>query len=213
MDAEAKAHLLKTARDGHAGIMQRQRNPSFEAYANQPGNRNLDSVVLPGPIVYNYSNIKRIVEDALDELRKASPVASGDYVRSHTVYVNGVEVAAIPETISPSDEIMIANPVPYSRKLEIGKTESGRDFLVSVPNRIYERTAKNILIPRYRNVAKITITFGTVPGGGKLKHNQRSRSWLANKGRWHYSPGQRSDRVAGSNITVPTILISQIVER
>jgi hypothetical protein len=213
MDAEAKALLLKTARDGHAGIMQRQRNPSFAAYANRQGNRNLDSVVLPGPIVYNYSNIKRIVEDALDELRKASPLESGDYARSHTIYVNGIAVETVPDTISPSDEIMIASPLPYSRKLEIGKTESGRDFLISVPNKIYQRVAKQILIPRYRNVVKIRDTFITAPGGGVLKHNQRARSWLANKGRWHYVPGQRKDRVAGASINVPAIIISQIVER
>jgi hypothetical protein len=210
MEADAKALLIRTARQGHAEIMRRQGNPAFEVYANRPGNTNIESVVLPGPIVYKYSNIKSIVEVALDELRKASPVVSGDYVRSHMLFVNGVAVNVLPETVKPSDEIMIANPVPYARKIEIGKTKTGRDFVVQVPNRIYERVAKSALIPRYRNVAAITFGYVTLPDAYRYKKDNAARSWLAAKGRWYVSPKQRKDRVKGAVVQSPAIFISQI---
>jgi hypothetical protein len=208
--AGATAHLLKTARDGHAEIMRRQGNPQFEAYANRPGNTNLESVVLPGPIVYKYSNLREMVQFALDELRKASPPGSGEYVRMHMLFVNGVPVDVLPVDIKPSDEIMIANPVAYARKLEIGKTKSGRDFLVSVPNRIYERVVKNRLIPRYRNVAKITFGYATLPDAARYAKDNKRRHWLTNKARWYYQPGKAKDRLRGMAIRSPCIIISAL---
>ena len=209
-EVDAKARLLRAAQEGHADIMRRQGDPSFDAYANTPGNKNLESVVLPGPIVYTYSNLKQIIEFALDELRKASPVVSGDYVRSHTLFVNGMPVANIPVDLKPSDEIMIGNPVPYARKIEIGKTKSGRDFVISVSNRIYERVAKNVLIPRYRNVAKITFNYATLPDAGTYAKDNKQRSWLANKQRWYTRPGIAKDRLKGIAIRSPAIFISPI---
>lgn len=206
----ATALLLKVARDGHAEIMRRQGNPQFEVYANRPGNSNLDSVVLPGPIVYKYSNLRELVQFALDELRKASPSVSGDYVRSHMLFVNGVPVDVLPVDMKPSDEIMIANPVPYARKLEIGKTKNGRDFLISVPNRIYERVVKNKLVPRYRNVAKITFGYATLPDTSRYAKDNRRRYWLTNKARWYFQPGKSKDRLKGMAIRSPCIVISPL---
>lgn len=209
-NADAKKRLIDVARQGHVEILRRQGNPSFEVYANRPGNSNIESVVLPGPIVYTYSNLRQLIDFALDALRKASPVKSGDYVRSHTLFVNGVSVAALPADLKPSDEIMIVNPIPYARKLEIGKTKSGRDFLVSVPNKIYERVAKNMLIPRYRNVAKIEFAYVTVPDAYRYKANNAKRNWLANKGRWYVQPRQHKDRVKGAVVQAPAIVISPL---
>lgn len=208
MESAAKAMLIKTAREGHAAIMSKQGNPAFEVYANRPGNPNIESVVLPGPIVYKYSNIRSIVELALDELRKASPVVSGDYARSHMLFVNGMKVETLPTDIKPSDEIMIANPVPYARRIEIGKTKAGRDFVVQVPNRIYERVVKNVLAARYRNVAKITFGYVTVPEAYRYRKDNAARSRV--NGRWYVSPTQRKDRAAGAVVQSPAIFIGHI---
>ncbi|MCP1832838.1 hypothetical protein [Bradyrhizobium sp. USDA 4545] len=144
IQADGKALLLKTARDGHASIMANAAAqglvPSWTAYANTPGNSDLDSVRLPGPIVYNYRYLSDLVAFAMEELERNSPRVSGEYVRNHTLYVNGAAVSALPSTISASDKIYIANPVPYSRKLEVGKRENGEPFVVQVEPRIYART-------------------------------------------------------------------------
>jgi hypothetical protein len=55
-------------------------------------------------------------------------------------------------------EVVISNPVPYARKIEIGKTRSGRPFVIQVPPRIYERAAM-ALRSKYRNVASIRFTY------------------------------------------------------
>ncbi|MFA7308262.1 MAG: hypothetical protein WC026_16505 [Hyphomicrobium sp.] len=208
--ADAKERLLQVARQGHADIMARQGNPQFDAYANRPGNRALETVILPGPIIYTYSNLKALVEFALDELRKTSPVISGDYVRSHQLFVNGAAVDALPADLKPSDELMIANLVPYARKIEVGKTKSGRAFVIQVQPRIYERVGK-ALQARYKNVARITVEFVTIPNNYRLKADQKKRSWLANKGRWHTSSRQYADRAAGSVVTAPAIVIAPLV--
>lgn len=209
-DADAKATLLRVAREGHAEIMRQQGDPQFEVYANRPGNANIDSVVLPGPIVYTYSNLRQLVEFAMDELRKASPYVSGDYVNGHTLFVNLVPVDALPPDLKPSDEIMIANAVPYARKLEVGKTKAGRAFLISVPNHIYERVAKDKLIPRYRNVAKITFTYATLPEAAVYRKDNKQRSWLTNKSRWYVRPGKARDRQSGMAVRTPCIVIAPL---
>ncbi len=90
-------------------------------------------------------------------LRDRSPVASGRYRDSHTLFADGREVPL--GTVVPQfEEAVFLNPLPYARKIEIGKTRSGRDFVVSVPNRIYERTAKDAKA-RFGNMASIRMDY------------------------------------------------------
>jgi hypothetical protein len=165
-EAFARTLLLRVARNGHARIMTDALSrsgyaPQWEAYANRPGNSNLLSVVLPGPIVYLYRYATEVVEVALTTLQRISPVRSGLYAKSHTIYVDGHEVSRAPTVMTR--EVAISNPVPYARKIEIGKTRSGRAFVIQVPNRIYERTAR-ALQQRYRNVATIKFDYIAIAG-------------------------------------------------
>lgn len=182
-DEDAKKLLLKVSSAGHADIMQKQTSrsgiaPDWNAYANRPGNEDLNSVVIPGPIVYKYRYLREVVEVALNSLRKWSPVDSGDYVSSHQLYVNGQAVAVLPVRLGPEDLIMISNPVPYARRIEVGKTKSGRSFVLQVPPHIYERVTKQILIPNFRNVAKIEFDYASLSGayvktGGMARRTPR----------------------------------------
>lgn len=211
---DAKALLLKVARNGHGQIMAeaKQRSgafPQWDAYANRPGNKNLESVVLPGPIVYTYRHTTEILQFIITELIKASPFKSGDYRKSHLVFVDGVQVQGIPTELKPGQDVMVINPLAYSRKLEIGKTQSGRDFLISVPNRIYERVAK-MAKAKYGNVARISMTYATVPGAYTLQKDNPARAWLKNRKRWYYNAKQRPDRVAGAAVRSPAIVITSL---
>lgn len=205
IQTDAKALLLRVASEGHARIMREaaQRSeviPEWDAYANTPGNTNLASVRLPGPIVYRYRYLRETILTAIKMLEEASPTAgSGKYKNSHTVWINGIQ--ASPSTIIKStDEVFIANSVPYARRLEVGKTKSGRDFLISVPNRIYERTAKR-LKTRYRNVADISMGYVTLPGAYVIKGRLPSSYGLPS--------GKRRKRVqkAGEAVRAPAIFI------
>lgn len=197
-EADAKALLIRVARDGHQRIIAKQGASAFEAYANRPGNP-VDSVVLPGPIVYKYRFLREVVTFTLDALRKASPVNSGTYASSHTIYVNGIPVETVPLDLKTTDEVFIANPVAYSRRLEIGKTESGRAFVLQVEPRIYERTLKSVLIPKYRNAAKMSFGYVLVPGGhvvkGKLKSHYIAKGGARRKRRQRVGEAVRSPAI------------------
>ena len=97
------------------------------------------------------------------------------------------------------------NVTDYARKIEVGKTESGRDFVVQVPNRIAERTAKDAT-KTFGNVAKIRSVWISLQGGYTLKHNQATRSFAG--GRMRISKRQRPDRVKGSALTYPAVTVT-----
>lgn len=162
----ARQHLINIAHAGHAKIMadasSRGSVPTFDAYANTPGTP-VEAVILPGPIVYRYRYFGEVVAVARKALDDASPQVSGAYKAGHKLFVNGAMVATLPTNLKPGDEVMLANLVPYARKIEIGKTKSGRAFVIQVPNRIYERVAKG-LQPRFRNSAKITFAYVSISG-------------------------------------------------
>jgi hypothetical protein len=206
-EEDARKFLVRTAREGHARIMAEQTArggfpPDWDAYANRPGQTNLDNVILPGPIVFRYRYMRELIAFALEELRKASPVVSGDYRNSHTLYINGVPAAAIPDRIEAGMELFISNPVPYARRLEVGLKEDGRPFVVQVPPRIYERVMKNTLQPRFRNVAKLSLDYVTIPGAWVIKGRLPSH-YIAKGG-----VRRRRRQEVGKPVRAPAIVIS-----
>jgi hypothetical protein len=118
----------------------------------------------------------RLVEDVLiwiyKTLQERSPVLSGEYKKSHKFYADNSE--ANPARPPLASEYIFLNPVPYSRKLDMGKTKSGRDFLVSVPNRIYARTAKDAKA-KFGNLAQIRFSYRAAVGGSIVNKNRDSR--------------------------------------
>ena len=164
IERDGRAHLIRTAREGIAQITKEQTArsgiaPDVEVYANQPGNANLESVRIPGPIVALFDYRREIVMKAIQALEAASPVQSGDYKLSHLIFLNGAVVDALPPKLKRGDVVHVANPIAYARRIEIGKTKSGRDFVIQVPNRIYERVAKGPAMRPYRNLVRVTFTY------------------------------------------------------
>jgi hypothetical protein len=141
-----------------------------------------------------------LVGDALvwiaQTLVDRSPRVSGEYIRGHALYADGAEVD--PFGVIPSaDTYVFTNSVPYTRKIEIGKVKGppARDFVIQVPNRIYERTAEDAKA-RFGNTVKIRFTYQALQGGaiGKWasspsaqrlasRHKRRTKSteWLTNQ--------------------------------
>jgi hypothetical protein len=137
------------------------------------------------------------------ELVARSPFTSGAYVRGHKLFAGGTEV--IPgEHIPDADEYVFTNVVPYARRLEVGKTKSGRPFLIQVPNHIYERVAKDARA-RFGNQADIKFAFREPLGSYKLQHDQPSRDFSS--GVMQIRPGIRADRRRGSPVIPPAIVI------
>lgn len=216
-EERGKELLLQVSSEGHTKIMADARSrsgvePQWDAYANKPGNTNLGSVKLPGPIVYNYRYPNEVIGWILAELIKASPVGGkgdphpGLYRDSHTLFVNFAPVDGIPPNIRSTDDIFVANPVPYARRLEVGKLDNGRDFLISVPNRIYERIAKKAEA-KFKSVARIYSTYATLPNSYTLAKDNPDRQWLKNRSRWYYRKRQRADRAKGAIVKAPAIVV------
>jgi hypothetical protein len=206
VQTDAKELLIDTAHNGHRRIMADAAanglQPTWEAYANTPGNSNLETVRLPGPIVYNYRYLIDLIKFALEELRRQSPVSSGKYKRSHTVYVNDQPVGdTIPKTISASDRIYIANPVPYARRLEIGRNRQGGPFLIQVENRIYYRVTE-MTKAEAKGRAKIRMMY--VDLGAHALTKDQPTGIMTRRG-WGYSRIQRKDRLTGAAVTSPAI--------
>ncbi len=209
-DEDARQFLIRAAQAGHDGIMRQQSLragvvPEWSAYANTPGNTNLQSVRLPGPIVYQYRYFREIVLVALRELAAMSPVESGRYRQSHTLYVDGVAAnVAAPSGVNFGQTIIIANPLPYARRLEIGKTESGRNFLISVENRIYEREARS-LARRYGSAAKITFGYANIPGAHVITGTGLSATYKNKHGRV-----VKRRKHTGEKVDAPAIFIEPL---
>lgn len=202
-DEAARKHLVATARSGHAKIMREALArsgfyPDFDAYANRPGNTNLDSVVLPGPIVFKYRYLREAIVFALGALRKASPVVSGAYRNNHRIFINGVPADAVPMRIDPGSTVMIANTVPYARRLEVGKTKSGRAFVIQVPPHIYERVTNQVRA-RFGNVGSIKFGYVNIPNAYIIRGRLPSH-YIGSSGR----PTRRR-QAAGQPVPAPAI--------
>ena len=168
IERDGRRLLIHTARQGLGELLAQQVGragvlPGLNVYANRPGNSNLETVVLPGPIVglFDYRREAAIV--GMKRLREASPEKTGDYRDSHMILLNGQQVDQLPVNLSRGDVITLTNPQPYARRLEIGRTKSGRKFTLKVPNRIYERAAKRFLSPIYRNLMSIRFDYIDLP--------------------------------------------------
>lgn len=116
-----------------------------------------------------------IVQFTLETLRDKSPVGSlhdphpGLYRESHTLFINGHSVLDL-SGWHRGDVIHITNPVPYARKIEIGRVKA------SVPAHVYELTEQAVQ-SKYGDIARIEFTTMPVTfsrsGAGPAKS-----SWL-----------------------------------
>ncbi len=179
--------------------------PKIITVDGRPG-ADLESVHPNGRIIAEWDIGNDVLAWIGQTLLDRSPRRSGAYRKGHALFADGVEIA-LGEQIPNATEFVFANLLPYARRLEVGKTKSGRDFLIQVPNRIYERTYKDAKA-RFGNIAKITFTHEEQIGAYRLKHDQRSRRWNAKRGGRRYDKKQRQDRVAGSAVTTPAIRVS-----
>jgi hypothetical protein len=126
-----------------------------------------------GIIIAEWRMVIDVVEWIGKTLKDRSPVLSGQYRDSHTLYADSVEADWDHPPIAQMYTFL--NPLPYARKIEIGKTESGRDFVIQVPNRIYERTADDAQA-KFGNIAKIRFTYQAAIGGRiASKHGKDDR--------------------------------------
>ncbi len=129
------------ARKKNAEILNTDPHPlGFKRWVDGQEGAQEETVKVGGTIVYEYSRYDLVAEWILTTLREKSPVKSGDYVSSHALFLNGVEVDTL-GSYQPGDVITISNYVPYARKIEVGITH-GHKINLSVAPHVYETTAQ-----------------------------------------------------------------------
>lgn len=119
-----------------------------------------------GTILVEWELVTDLLEWIGDELVARSPKLSGRFRESWTLFADGIETP-LGGVIPPADKYVFVNLQPYARKIEIGKTKSGRNFVIQVPNRIAERTAKDAR-RRFGNQAKVMFGYESVQAGGAI---------------------------------------------
>lgn len=192
--AKYASERLRNAQDINRRVLGRL--PSHETYVDGRRGGLLESVNPDrGVISFEFDLIFDVLRWIGDTLIERSPVISGAYRRGHTMFADGVEVA-IGEHLPTADEYSFTNMVPYSRRIEIGKTKAGRDFVLQVPPRIYERTAKDAR-GRFGNMVKIEYTFRGIVGGQQINPLGLSRNRKGSGSRAHNK----------SDVRFPTIVI------
>lgn len=159
---EVQRFIVATAKREHAKIMTTDPRPaSFTRFVDGKAGAPEEDVGPTGTILYEYPRIDAVAEFALETLRKLSPVGSvgdkhpGLYRDSHMLFLNAtpVDLAGL-AAWKPGDEVSIANPLPYARKIEIGKMK----MRVPGTDHVYQQ-AVQVVNGRFGNVAKARFTY------------------------------------------------------
>lgn len=133
-----------------------------------------------GSIIVEFDLLTTALQWIASALLDRSPVKTGDYKRSHTLFVDGVAVSTLDVlayTEIPFGEVYsFVNTISYARKLEIGKDRRGGPFLKQVPNRIYQRVARDAR-RRFSKLATIRFTYTDVSDHGTATRRRRSSRW------------------------------------
>ncbi len=162
---EAKRALVQTARREHARVLGDGGRPiPFTRYVDGQKGLTEDAVNPFGVIQYDYHRLEEVVEYAMQVLFDFSPVLKDEYRRAHTLVVNMREEPNL-KNWKPGDEVVITNPVPYTRKIEQGRMK----MRVPGTDHVYERAAIAVN-RRFGNIAKTQFTYRSgilpyIPGG------------------------------------------------
>jgi hypothetical protein len=156
---ETKKVLVAAAKRLHGEIMVADPKPGgFRRFVDNAEGKREEAVQPYGVIRYEYQRLELVAQVALATLVERSPVLSGAYRKSHTIFLRGQAVENLKDW-RPGDEIVIVNPLPYARKIEVGKMK----MRVPGTDRVYQE-AEQIVQRRFGNLAKVKFTYQGVVG-------------------------------------------------
>lgn len=185
--------------------------PAFDVAVDQKRGKPVETAEKIIVSVYDYR--REIVDFIVEALIKASPKKTGAYINAHTVFVNGEPVGQKCPALKESDTVFVANPLPYARRIEIGRTRAGRTFTIVVPNRIYERVAKSTVKPLYRSIAEVSFRYVDLSGSYVTK-GKLGPTYMVEGQHLGVGPGKGITRKrrqkAGTPVSFPAIFVEAI---
>lgn len=146
--------IARVAKEGHARIMKTPPEPSdFVRRVDGVRGAREEAVKTNGVIIYTYMRLQPIVDFAIETLRELSPVLTGNYLASHTLYVGGAPAMDASGAMA-GETVFISNPQPYARKIEMGRMV----MTVSGTDKVYQQAEQRIK-RRFGNQAWIKFTY------------------------------------------------------
>jgi hypothetical protein len=202
--AATKAKLVEVAKDRHRQVLETDPRPAgFTRYVDGVQGAAEEAVRADGVIVYDYPRLPIAVEFAIERLREFSPVKTGRYRDSHTIYINGSPVKSLAGW-KPGDEVVITNTLPYARKIEIGKMKLHGDGSPQVYERAVVATNR-----RYGNLAKALFDYRGVVGGEAVNpFGIAKRTKRGSNGRFVANGGSSAHNV--SDVRFPAIIFREL---
>lgn len=151
--------LIGTAKREHGKVMVAEPQPNtFRRFVDGRQGAAEETVKPHGVILYQYPRLDEVARYALRVLFDLSPVGppeDGHYRDRHTVYVGGKPVASLKGFSGP--EIIVSNPLPYARKIEVG----GMKMRVPGTDMVYQRAVRKVRA-RFGNVAAIHFLYQSI---------------------------------------------------
>lgn len=179
----AKQSLAEVIRSG-------QGSPQYDRYVDGRKGAPEESVRHDGVIRYEFVHWPRVIEIALEELRKRVPRKTGRYAGSFVVLAN--QKVVVDYTSIPADaEVVIINAQPYTRKMEVGANKTGKKHF-DRSELAFNRRFSGAFVAR---TMFLNVSSGLVPG--VPYHLKRSQ-------------GRRKDRQAGMPVTYPALVINAV---
>lgn len=168
--AENKARVLAEQAQRSGGI-----EPALETMIID-GSRNasVSQIKASSRVILDWNYITEAVIKTVGYLRLHGPERSGAWKESIIVLVNGREQPVEEPIPSNVNEATVVVTAPYSRKLEVGRTESGRAFSTQVPQHFVEK-AMLLLRSQLRDLATLSFGYVNLSGGHVLSERGRHR--------------------------------------
>jgi len=201
-EAQVRAAIVRTARAEHERVMSTDPRPG-SYYQIVDGVRDAPLEAVKAIAIFRYPRLDQVAAFALETLFDLSPVDDDLYRRSHTLFLNGREVADLAD-YAAGDDVTITNYVPYARKIEVG----AMTMRVAGTDRVYQQARRKVMA-RWGNVANIRFTFRAIIAGAQVNAAQFPANLKRRgaKGRFAASGGVQAHNQA--NLRFPVLEISE----
>lgn len=166
LSPEARRKMIaQVARDALAEAQAQNRAalgrvPEHQTFVDRRQGAPLESVDPDRGVIVFAFEITTLASEMMEEIGRLlvlnSPVLTGEYQKSHTLYADGVEVDRF-DPLAKVSEWVFTTAVPYARRIEGGSSDQA-------PDGVYEGVAA-MVGRRYGNIASIKFSYRDVIGG------------------------------------------------
>lgn len=194
-------------------IQSGEASPIWRRTVNGVANAPETNLRVGGSIRYNFSDISQAIMLALETCRQKSPVSSGDYRDAWVVLVSDHAWTGDFEDIPWDAEVIITNPVPYARKIDVGAMQmSMPPGIVEAARQLVQRRFPGVTA--WRRFINLSGTYGRWHAPYLLKGTaQRKlakldpRSSAFRRGERYLA--RRKELAAGQPVTYPALVLKE----